>query len=85
MLRACKYRDGLIVALFAARPIRLANMTEMTIGRQLLADNDRWLCRFTADEMKDDRPFAFYILTSFALPRDLPERLPAAAAQVQPS
>ena len=62
MLRACKYRDGLIVALFAARPIRLANMTEMTIGRQLLADNDRWLCRFTADEMKDDRPFAFYIL-----------------------
>ena len=26
MLRACKYRDGLIVALFAARPIRLANM-----------------------------------------------------------
>ena len=61
MLRACKYRDGLIVALFAARPIRLANMTEMTIGRQLLADNDRWLCRFTADEMKDDRPLAFFI------------------------
>ena len=61
MLRACNYRDGLIVALFAARPIRLANMTEMTIGRQLLADNDRWLCRFTADEMKDDRPLAFSI------------------------
>ena len=61
MVRACKYRDGLIVALFTARPIRLANMTEMTIGRQLLADNNRWLCRFTADEMKDDRPLAFSI------------------------
>jgi site-specific recombinase XerD len=57
--RAGKYRDGLIVALFAARPIRLANMTEMTIGQQLIEDNGHWLCRFAAHEMKDDRPLAF--------------------------
>ena len=57
--RAGKYRDGLIVALLACRPIRLENITEMALGDQLFQDGDRWQCRFEADEMKDKRALAF--------------------------
>jgi integrase/recombinase XerD len=57
--RAGKYRDGLIVALLACRPIRLENVTEMVLGDQLIQEGDQWQCRFEASEMKEKRPLAF--------------------------
>jgi integrase/recombinase XerD len=57
--RAGKYRDGLIVALLACRPVRLENITEMSLGDQLIQEGDQWQCRFEANEMKEKRPLAF--------------------------
>jgi integrase/recombinase XerD len=57
--KAGKYRDGLIVAFLACRPIRLENITEMALGDQLIQEGDQWQCRFEADEMKEKRSLAF--------------------------
>ena len=57
--RAGKYRDGLIVAFLACRPIRLENITAMSLGQQLTQYDERWHCSFEADEMKDKCPLAF--------------------------
>ncbi len=57
--QATKYRDGLIIAFLTCRPIRLANITSISLGQQLILHNERWHCSFEADEMKDNRPLAF--------------------------
>jgi integrase/recombinase XerD len=57
--QAGKFRDGLIVAFLACRPIRLENVTTMSLGQQLSLHDDRWHCSFEADEMKDNRPLSF--------------------------
>ena len=51
--RAGKYRDGLVVAFLAYRPVRLENLTAIALGQHLIQDGDRWLCQFQAAEMKD--------------------------------
>ena len=57
--QAGKYRDGLVIACLACRPIRLENLTSIIIGRHLTADGNHWLCSFEAGEMKDDQPLSF--------------------------
>jgi site-specific recombinase XerD len=48
-----RYRDGLVIALLAARPIRLKNFAAIEIDRHLVrVDNTYWL-RFDADEVKN--------------------------------
>jgi site-specific recombinase XerD len=48
-----RYRDGLIIALLAARPVRLKNLAAIEIGRHLVRiDNTYWL-RFDAAETKN--------------------------------
>ncbi|MBT3400534.1 MAG: tyrosine-type recombinase/integrase, partial [Rhodospirillaceae bacterium] len=48
-----QYRDGLIIALLAARPVRLKNLTSIEIGRHLVqADQTYWLV-FEAREVKN--------------------------------
>lgn len=49
---AARYRDGLMIALLAARPFRLKNFTSMTIGQHIVHANGRYDLRFTAAEMK---------------------------------
>jgi len=50
---ATQYRDGLIIALLAARPIRLKNLAGLEIGRHLTKlDNIYWL-RIEAEEVKN--------------------------------
>ena len=56
---AIQYRDGLIVALLAARPIRLRNLANITIGQQFLKVGDRFNLNFAAAEMKNGQPFEF--------------------------
>jgi integrase/recombinase XerD len=54
-----RFRDALIVAFFATRPIRLANMAAIELGRHLTKNGDRYWCRFAAHETKEHRPLAF--------------------------
>ena len=58
-LRAGKYRDGLVIAFLACRPVRLENLTTIALGRHLTRDGDGWFCQFGADEMKDNQSLSF--------------------------
>jgi integrase len=50
--RALQYRDGLIIALLAADPLRLANITGLEIGRTLIKDGTTWSFNIPAEETK---------------------------------
>jgi len=54
-LNAMDYRDGLIIALEALCPLRLANVAQIRIGRHLIIENEVVRLRFAADQMKGGR------------------------------
>jgi integrase/recombinase XerD len=58
---AVKYRDGLIIALLALRPIRLTNLRNIRIGHQLIWNAGAAWLHFGASEMKAGRPMQFPI------------------------
>ena len=47
------YRDALIVAFLATRPVRLENLAAIEIGRHLDKPDDIYRCRFAAPETKE--------------------------------
>jgi integrase len=53
---ALRYRDGLIIALLAARPIRAANLASMMVGKHLVARGDAYWLSFDAFETKTHVP-----------------------------
>lgn len=53
---ATLYRNGLIIALLAFRPIRLKNLTEITLDRHLLKRGGTWCLEFEAPETKPRKP-----------------------------
>jgi integrase len=55
--RAVRYRDGLMIALLAYRPIRLKNLAMMRLGRHLLKVGGFWRMAFAADETKSRVPY----------------------------
>ena len=63
--RATRYRDGLIIRILAARPLRIANFAAITIGGHLVRTGDHYWIRFTEQETKTHRPL------EFPLPNDL--------------
>lgn len=54
--RAQLYRDGLIIALLAARPLRIKNLAQIEIARHLVETETRYWLRFEAPETKNRRP-----------------------------
>lgn len=48
-----RYRDGLIIALLAARPIRIKNLAAIEIGRHLVRIDSTYWLRFNAEEIKN--------------------------------
>lgn len=54
--RAADYRDGLIIALLAHRPLRARNLTMIECGRHLVRRADGWWLAFTAEETKPEEP-----------------------------
>lgn len=54
--RALMVRDGLLIALLIRRPLRLKNMTELSLGDHLILHENSATLLFTADEMKGKRP-----------------------------
>jgi len=65
---ALTYRDGLMIALLALRPLRAGNFTSIRIGRHLVERNgDLWL-EFPAEEVKNRRPLEFPFPDELAAP-----------------
>ena len=56
LARARLVRDGLMIALLALCPIRLRNLAELCVGRQLRQVGDAWWIILEADETKTGRP-----------------------------
>lgn len=56
--RALLFRDGLIIALWSLRALRIANLAGIAIDRQLVTNGEGWRLQFTAGEMKAKRPFS---------------------------
>jgi integrase len=54
--RARLVRDGLVIALLALCPIRLRNLAELSVGRQMRLVSDTWWIILDADETKTGRP-----------------------------
>ena len=50
--RALQYRDGLIIALLAADPLRLNNITTLELGRTLIKDGTTWSFNIPAEATK---------------------------------
>lgn len=63
------YRDGLIIALLAMRPVRLSNLACIEIDRHLKRYGERYWLIFTASEVKNRRPL------EFPLPAELTARI----------
>lgn len=51
-----QYRDGLMIALLAARPVRLRNLGAIIIGEHLQRMGSEYWLRFAATETKSSRP-----------------------------
>ncbi|MEN3951277.1 site-specific integrase [Iodidimonas sp. SYSU 1G8] len=50
-----RYRDGLMIAMLAACPLRLGNFTSIRLGQNLCHDGDRFRLRFDAAQVKNRR------------------------------
>jgi integrase/recombinase XerD len=55
--RAVHYRDGLMIALLAYRPVRIRNFAALRLGRQLLHQGERYWLAFAAEETKTGQPW----------------------------
>ena len=73
-----QFRDGLMIALLASRPIRLGNLAQIEIGRHLRRLGDTFWLFFDSDEMKNGRSL------EFPLPRQLTEPLDRYIDEVRP-
>jgi integrase len=62
---AVRYRDGLIIAFLAHRPIRAGNLTAIALGQHLAKRGSSWWLTFSPSENKTRR------LLEFPLPRHL--------------
>ena len=65
---ATAFRDGLMIALLATRPVRLANLAAIEIGRHLDRRGEEYWLIFRADEVKTRRHLEFPLPLSLADP-----------------
>lgn len=63
--RAARYRNGLLIAILALRPIRIRNLQMMELGTHLQRLSDRYYLRFMAGETKTRRPVDLAMPDSF--------------------
>jgi site-specific recombinase XerD len=57
--QALTYRDALMLALLAVRPLRVKNFAALELGRHLLSTEGGWLITIPADETKTRQPVSF--------------------------
>ena len=65
---ASLYRDGLMIALLAARPIRIGNLSSIEIDRHLRWEGNACWLVFPAAEVKNRRPLEFVVPTDLTDP-----------------
>jgi integrase/recombinase XerD len=63
---AVRYRNGLIIALLAYWPIRLRNLTSISIGEHLVECGDGFRIDFLAEETKQKRAIGFQLPAALA-------------------
>ena len=73
------YRDTLMLAMLAARPLRLKNFTNLLIGKHLLREGATWLLVIPGEETKTKQPL------EHALPAHLNPYLQVYLEKVRPS
>ncbi len=56
---AQRFRDGLMLALLASRPLRLRNYSAIEIGRHLVRRHTGFECRFESNETKNGQEIEF--------------------------
>jgi integrase/recombinase XerD len=56
LTRAVWFRDGLMIAFLAHRPLRLSNLAAITLGRHLIRQSQGYRLYFSGDEVKGGRP-----------------------------
>ncbi len=54
--RACRYRDGLMIAMLAARALRRRNFAGIILGKHLRKVDNRYVFMFDGSETKNHRP-----------------------------
>lgn len=54
--RACRFRDGLMIAVLAARPLRRRNFARIEVGRHLVQVDGAYQLRFEGRETKTGEP-----------------------------
>jgi site-specific recombinase XerD len=64
LLKASRYRDGLMLALQAARPLRLTNLTSLDVDRHLKRVGNAYVVAFEANDMKNHSPFEIVMPTA---------------------
>ena len=55
--RAVHFRDGLMIAVLAYRPVRIKNLAAMRLGQQLKKISGNWWILFAAEETKSHRAY----------------------------
>ena len=82
--RAARFRDGLMVALLAARPLRLGNFAAVRLGHHLIQTDGGWMLRFEAAETKQRRPISVSVPASLVpwLERYLEHHRPVLVARI---
>ncbi|MCG8014622.1 MAG: tyrosine-type recombinase/integrase [Candidatus Thiodiazotropha sp. 'RUGA'] len=73
-----QFRDGLVIALLATRPLRRRTLSLIRLGQHLQHHNGTWYLLFTAEETKQRRPL------EFALPSLLEPYLQTYLSEVRP-
>ncbi len=53
------YRDGLIIALFAARGLRIGSMAALQLGTNLISCDNGWRLELAAADMKNERHLGY--------------------------
>jgi integrase/recombinase XerD len=62
------YRDGMIIALLAARPVRARTLAALEVGRQLRRTDDGWRLVLEPEDMKNRRALEFNLPSSLIEP-----------------
>lgn len=73
-----QYRDGLLIALLALRPLRKGTLAQIRIDHELLAIGGEWHLVFNGDQTKTGQPL------EYVLPGLLTSRLETYLAHVRP-
>jgi site-specific recombinase XerD len=68
--RATAYRDGLMLALLACRPIRITNFVGLTLDRTLVRRDKLWWIQIAAEETKTKEPIESALPEALTAPVD---------------